>query len=207
MLRGQRVLVTGPDEDAKVALFRAIAGIWETGEGCIVRPDLDSVFFVPERPFLLDGSLREALVRTKDDRRVDEARLRRALGRLGLENIPARVGGFDTPQRWSEVLSLPEQQLLVIARLLVSQPSFAVLDRIGTALMPEQMAMVLQELRSADISHIVFSNNGHDEAGFDAVVQLSPDGRWTWRKMGGPDDLPAPIPSAMAAGGKGNHRG
>lgn len=207
MPRGRRVLIAGPDEDAKVALFRAIAGIWENGDGSIVRPDLDRIFFVPERPFLLDGSLREALVRTKDDRRIDEAQLRRALGQLGLDNIPARAGGFDMPQRWGEVLSLPEQQLLVIARLLVSEPAFAVLDRIGTALMPEQLTMVLQRLRETRISYIVFSNNGHDEAGFDAVLHLSGDGRWTWRPMVETPAEASLVPPAMAAGGSGNHRG
>ena len=41
--RGMRVLVTGPNEAARVALFRATAGIWSRGEGRIVRPPLDAI--------------------------------------------------------------------------------------------------------------------------------------------------------------------
>src|SRR5205814_9659623 len=62
--RGTRVLVVGPNETARVALFRATAGIWPTGTGKIVRPPLDSIFFLPQRPYLPPGTLRDLLIRT-----------------------------------------------------------------------------------------------------------------------------------------------
>ena len=60
--RGMRVLVTGPNEAARVALFRATAGIWARGEGRIVRPPLDAIFFLPQQPYLTPGTLRQLLV-------------------------------------------------------------------------------------------------------------------------------------------------
>src|SRR5437870_3643552 len=45
---GTRVLIVGPNDAAKVALFRATAGIWENGSGRIVRPGLDCILFLPE---------------------------------------------------------------------------------------------------------------------------------------------------------------
>jgi putative ATP-binding cassette transporter len=50
ILRGSRWLVMGNEEGAKVALFRATAGIWECGGGEIIRPSLDDILFLPERP-------------------------------------------------------------------------------------------------------------------------------------------------------------
>src|SRR5207253_2462138 len=62
--RGTRVLIAGPNDTAKVALFRATAGVWEHGSGRIVRPALDAILFLPERPYLPPGTLRDVLVRT-----------------------------------------------------------------------------------------------------------------------------------------------
>jgi vitamin B12/bleomycin/antimicrobial peptide transport system ATP-binding/permease protein len=63
--RGMRVLVTGPNEAARVALFRATAGIWSRGEGRILRPPLDAIFFLPQQPYLTPGTLRHLLVRAE----------------------------------------------------------------------------------------------------------------------------------------------
>src|SRR5206468_3790094 len=65
--RGTRVLIAGPNDAAKVALFRATAGIWENGSGRIVRPGLDAILFLPERPYLPPGTLRDVLVRTRQE--------------------------------------------------------------------------------------------------------------------------------------------
>ena len=68
--RGLRVLVTGPNEAARVALFRATAGIWSRGEGRIVRPPLDAIFFLPQQPYLTPGTLRHLLVRTGQEQEI-----------------------------------------------------------------------------------------------------------------------------------------
>ena len=47
---GTRTLVRGANEAARLALFRATAGFWNTGEGRIVRPPPAAILFAPERP-------------------------------------------------------------------------------------------------------------------------------------------------------------
>src|SRR5262249_48863707 len=59
---GRGLLVTGPNEAARVSLFRATAGIWHEGEGKIIRPFLDEVLFLPQRPQLPPVTLRELLL-------------------------------------------------------------------------------------------------------------------------------------------------
>ena len=61
---GTRVLVAGPNHAAKVALFRAAAGVWSAGEGRIAAAGRITILFVAERPYLPPGTLREALLRT-----------------------------------------------------------------------------------------------------------------------------------------------
>src|SRR5690242_6902186 len=46
--KGTTALIAGPNDAAKVALFRATAGLWEDGSGRIVRPGLDAILFLPE---------------------------------------------------------------------------------------------------------------------------------------------------------------
>ena len=71
--RGTRVLVTGPNEAACVALFRATAGIWPHGEGRIIRPPLDAILFLPQQPYLTPGTLR----RPADSHRAGAGHFRR----------------------------------------------------------------------------------------------------------------------------------
>jgi hypothetical protein len=56
-----RLLVIGPGEMAKMAFFRATADLWDHGSGRIVRPGGSCLFFLPERPYLPPGTLREIL--------------------------------------------------------------------------------------------------------------------------------------------------
>ena len=61
---GTKVLVVGSNEAARNALFRATAGIWPDEAGTLVRPPLDKISFLPQRPYLPPGTLRDVLVRT-----------------------------------------------------------------------------------------------------------------------------------------------
>ena len=56
---GTRVLIAGANEAAKVALFRATAGLWTSGAGRIICPGADGMLWLAERPYLPPGTLRE----------------------------------------------------------------------------------------------------------------------------------------------------
>jgi putative ATP-binding cassette transporter len=105
--RGKCLFISGPNERAKVALFRATAGIWDAGEGCIVRPGLDRMLLLPERPYLPPGTLREALLRAPGERVSDESILS-AVHTLDLDRVVERAGGLDAERDWDGVLSLGE---------------------------------------------------------------------------------------------------
>src|SRR2546427_735751 len=119
--RGTRLLIVGPNEAAKVALFRATAGIWSNGRGRIVRPGLDAILFLPERPYLPPGTIRDVLVSTERGDSGD-AEIARVLHALGLETVLERAGGLDVERDWDDVLSLagmpaPSSMLIDVARL------------------------------------------------------------------------------------------
>ena len=74
----------GPNDAAKVALFRATAGIWANVRGRIVRPGLDAILFLPERPYLPPGTLRDVLVRTGQEGVIGDAQIATLVHVLGL---------------------------------------------------------------------------------------------------------------------------
>jgi vitamin B12/bleomycin/antimicrobial peptide transport system ATP-binding/permease protein len=111
---GQGLLVRGPSGCGKSSLLRAIVGLWDAGEGTIVRPPLDQMLFLPQRPYMVLGSLRDQLLYPNMDRQVEDAQLRQILIQVNLPDLEQRHNGLDTEQNWSEVLSLGEQQRLIL---------------------------------------------------------------------------------------------
>jgi putative ATP-binding cassette transporter len=181
--RGKRVLVGGPNEDARVALFRATAGIWSTGAGKIVRPSLDAIFFLPQRPYLPPGTLRELLLRTGQEEVIPDDLVKAALRDAGLESILKRAGGLDSEQNWPAILSLGEQQQLVLTRLILARPAFAMLDRVSDALKPAQVRQALQRLDENSITYISLSEDAESVDMYDAVLEIDADGAWRWKRM------------------------
>jgi putative ATP-binding cassette transporter len=185
---GTRVLILGADDTAKLALFRATAGIWDGGEGQMIRPGFNDLLFLPERPYLPPGTLRESLVHTGQEEVIPDERIQLVLRALDVEAIIERADGLDTEQHWDNILSLSEQKLLAFARIVISAPRFAFLDRLNTALSVEDVARMLRLLTE---HHITYVNVGHSRHGrrdtddkledYDAILEIAGDGSWSWK--------------------------
>ena len=76
VMEGQHLLIVGPSGAGKSSVLRALAGLWSSGQGTIVRPDNDDeVYFLPQRPYcLLGGSLKEQLLYPKRGGRRQQRR-------------------------------------------------------------------------------------------------------------------------------------
>jgi vitamin B12/bleomycin/antimicrobial peptide transport system ATP-binding/permease protein len=158
---GEGLLVRGPSGCGKSSLLRAIAGLWDAGTGTILRPPLKQMLFLPQRPYMILGTLRDQMLYPTMDEAIEDTRLREILIQVNLPDLEQNYGGFDAEQNWAEVLSLGEQQRLIFARLLLNKPGYAMLDEATSALDPENEAQLYQQLQD---SGITFLSIGHRES-------------------------------------------
>jgi putative ATP-binding cassette transporter len=155
------LLIVGPSGCGKSSLLRAIAGLWQSGSGTIHRPPLDQILFLPQKPYMILGTLRDQLTYPNTGQTIDDAGLKDLLEKVNLADLDQRFGGFDAVEAWGDVLSLGEQQRLTFARILLNQPDFAILDEATSALDLANEARLYDHLRHTGTT---FISVGHRES-------------------------------------------
>ncbi len=154
---GERVLVSGPSGSGKSTLFRVLAGIWPFGRGSVSRPAHAKVLFLPQRPYLGLGSLRERLCYPEPAHSRADSELRAVLAACGLPHLADRLG---EERHWAQQLSGGEQQRVAIARALLQQPDWLFLDE-ATSALDERSEAALYGLLCARLPHTGIVSIGH----------------------------------------------
>ena len=155
---GDALLLTGPSGAGKTSLMRAVAGIWSYGSGRIIRPPAEQIMFMPQKPYLILGSLRQQLQYPRAGDVSDDVLLE-VLQAVGLAHVPEQFGGLDAHLHWAHVLSGGEQQRLAFARLLLNRPRFAFLDEATSALDLEAENSLYSQLAGLRTAFISIGHN------------------------------------------------
>lgn len=175
---GQSMAIVGPSGCGKSSLLRAIAGLWNRGSGQITRPSSDAMLFLPQKPYMILGTLRQQLLYPHTDSKLPDEEFERVLELVNLANLPEKVGGLDVELSWGDVLSLGEQQRLAFARLLLTQPKFAILDESTSALDVDNEKRLYQLLQQADTTIVSVGHRSSLLNYHQRVLRLLEGAKW-----------------------------
>jgi putative ATP-binding cassette transporter len=128
---GDRIVLQGPSGSGKTTLFRVLAGLWPFGKGRITEPRGTRVLFLPQKPYLPVGTLREAICYPDAPAAHSELAIGEVLTSCKLAHLADRL---DEVGNWSMALSPGEQQRLSFARALLQAPDWLFLDEASSAL-------------------------------------------------------------------------
>lgn len=177
MRRGERLLIMGSSGGGKSTLVRALAGIWPFGEGVVEMPDGDRPLFLPQKPYLPLGTLRDTLVYPFGVPDVSDAGLQ---GVLHLVGMGALADKLEDARLWSHVLSLGEQQRLAFARILLQKPQWVFLDE-ATSSLDEPAEDALYGTLIEALPDTAIISVGHRSSLFQhhqQCLRLQGSGRW-----------------------------
>ena len=174
---GGKLLIMGASGSGKSTLIRTVAGIWPFGEGRIDLPERESALFMPQKPYLPLGTLRDALLYPFGDPATGDSRLQEALERSGLSELSSLLG---ETRMWAQVLSLGEQQRLAFGRIFLQRPAWVFMDEATSSIdEPAEGSMYLALIELLPRTAIV--SVGHRSsllAYHDSRLALLGGGRW-----------------------------
>jgi vitamin B12/bleomycin/antimicrobial peptide transport system ATP-binding/permease protein len=176
---GTRLLIVGASGGGKSSLLRAFAGLWISGKGSISRPPLENILFLPQRPYMVVGTLRDQLMYPNNNPQLSEHDLAEALITVRLPMLIDRFGGLDAVCDWSKTLSLGEQQRVAIARVFLSDQKFIVLDEATSALDEENETEIYEKLASTGATLVSISHRPNAARFHSNVLELDGEGGWS----------------------------
>ena len=207
--QGSSLLIMGPSGSGKTSLLRAIAGLWQSGSGRITIygssvgrvEGAGEIFFVPQRPYMVLGTLRDQILyptwasSANPDKLLDLPRvssttkpmpmdvdIHHALKVVRLDSLLERIDGdLDVLADWAAELSLGEQQRLAFARILLAQPDLVLMDESTSALDAANERILYTALKEAGITFVSVGHRPSLTSYHERVLLLDGLGLGAWR--------------------------
>lgn len=149
----------------------------------MTKPAASQVFYVPQKPYLCLGTLRDQVIYPHTKSTVSDDQLRDIMRMVHLEYLIEREGGWDTLRDWTDILSGGECQRIGMSRLFYHRPIWAVLDECTSATSVDVEGLLYEQARKMGITLFTISHRQSLFKFHEKILRFDGAGGYTFGKL------------------------